>query len=95
MLLIGNCKSDTCCGCTSITLLFLLDSWRDTLDRRCISVQVWVFTGEDMYKKIKTRVSTSQRGLVLSFPMPAFLSHSDFALKVIPTRQQEFKELRE
>eukprot|EP00957_Ditylum_brightwellii_P117271 8943820-Ditylum_brightwellii.AAC.1 len=95
MLSIENHKSGTYCGCTSITLSFLLDSWKNTLCRGCISVQVWLLTGEDMYKKTKIRVSTSQRELVLSFPMSVFLSCLDYALKVIPMQQEEFKELGE
>eukprot|EP00957_Ditylum_brightwellii_P140131 10678251-Ditylum_brightwellii.AAC.1 len=61
-------------GNVSIYMPYICDPWKGTFGRGHISVQWLVPSGKDTWKKVGARVATSQKELVILFPMPACLS---------------------
>jgi hypothetical protein len=79
-------------GNVSICMPYICDPWKDAFGRGRVSVQWLVPSGKDTWKKVDARVSTSQRELVISFPMPACLSRSDFAFEPVALEQKDLVE---
>jgi hypothetical protein len=68
-------------GNTTIGMPFIIDTWRDSKGSACVSVQLQLLSGNDMYTKVFARVSTDQKELIINLPMSQYMSCSDFAFR--------------
>jgi len=78
-------------GSSTMMLPYVVNTWDDSMGRGRISAQVHAPSGIDIQKKLKHRISKSQRELVLSFPISPFLSRSDFAFFEVTKINGAFK----
>ena len=82
-------------GPTKLTLPYLLDLWRDGRGRGRMSIQVHMMSGDKAWSVVIARVSTSQKQVVLSFPMSGNLGRSDFALQIVAAHQPDIMKMGE
>ena len=80
-------------GLTNLGLPYILDIWRDNLCRKRISVQLHLLSGDNDWKEIKARVSTSQRELVITLPMSPYLARSDLAFGPVALQEPRIASL--